>query len=323
MASILVMGLATPGIAAAQVVRDHRAGAQLTISGPTQPPPTPPKETWKPRRGQVWVAGQYEWRNGKWTWKPGHYEARKKNKRWQEGKWDRQGDRYVWVPGGWIDAPREPDPPPRIFDEVEQRRPGFVWVKGYWEWSDGSYEWVPGKLQAKKKGKRWTDGRWDNVGGRWQWTAGAWVDAPREIEQPPPPRSEKPQFRRGFVWVPGYWKWDDGSFEWVPGKLESKKRGKRWQAGRWESSGGRWQWIAGAWTDAPREPDAGPPAPPDENPGRPRPGYVWVKGHFEWRDGDYEWVAGKWERERAQKRWIDARWENAGGKWVFTAGTWQ
>src|SRR5689334_8000899 len=47
------------GVATAQPnVRDHRPG----VAFPTQAPPAPKEEKFVPRRGQVWVAGQYEWR---------------------------------------------------------------------------------------------------------------------------------------------------------------------------------------------------------------------------------------------------------------------
>ena len=320
--SILFTSALFASAASAQpVVRDHRVGAPNAY--PTEAPPAPRVEKFAPRRGQVWVAGQYEWRGGKWTWKAGHFEARKKGKRYNGGRWEKKGDRYEWAAGTWSDAPKDPDPPPALLEEKSlPPRRGFAWVKGYWEWNDGSYDWVPGKLQARQRGKTWVDGHWDNAGGRWTWTAGAWANAPKDPPAPPSPIAETPQRRSGMVWVAGHWEWSDGSYEWVAGKLERRQRGKRWREGKWDNNGGRWQWSAGSWFDAPKEQDAPPPS-IDEPAQAARKGFVWVKGHHEYRDGDYEWIAGHWERERANKRWADGHWDQAGGKWVYTPGAWQ
>jgi hypothetical protein len=125
-----------------------------------------------------------------------------------------------------------------------------------------------------------------------------------------------------MVWVAGHWEWDAGAYEWVPGKLQKRPRGKRWREGKWENAGGKWTWTAGAYFDAPKEQDA-PPQPIEEAAQPPRKGFIWVKGHYEYRDGDYDWIAGHWERERAGKKWIDGHWDNVGGKWTFTVGVWQ
>jgi len=321
LSSVVIASLAlAPSLATAQPnVRDR--GGPRADDGPREAPPSPRDERFVPRRGQTWVPGNYEWRRGKWEWKAGHYESRKKGKRWSNGKWDRQGDRYVWVAGTWGEAPKEPDPPPAPIEEVPQRRLGQVWVKGYWKWDDGSYDWVPGHLERRVRGKRWSDPHWDNSGGKWVFTAGAWMDAPKEPDAPPKPIDERPQFRRGYTWVAGYWKWDDGSYDWVPGHLEARKKGQRYRPGKWDQTGGKWTWNAGSWGEGPKEPDAPPPPIVEEV--KPKAGFIWVKGYYEFKDGDFEWVAGHWERERAGKRWGDAHWDNVGGKWTFTAGTWQ
>ncbi len=315
---VLALGAAAPSVVIAQpVVRDHRAPL---VAGPTEAPPPPKQESWKPRRGQAWIDGQWEWRGGSWKWKAGHYEARKKNKRWTAGRWDRKGDHWEWAAGTWNDAPPQPDQPPAPLDEPVQTRRGFVWVKGYWAWDSGNWEWTPGKLEKRQRGKQWNDGAWADVGGKWTWTAGAWVDGPRTRPEPPPPRDEKPQFRRGQIWVAGHWEWDDGAYEWVPGKLQPRPRGKRWQEGKWENKGGEWSFTAGLFIDAPKE-QAAPPPQIAETPGEKK-GYLWVNGNYEWRDGDYEWTPGHWERERAGKSWAEGHWDNAGGTWTWTAGRW-
>lgn len=69
------------------------------------------------------------------------------------------------------------------------------------------------------------------------------------------------------------------------------------------------------------EPRQAPPADREEGPA-PRAGYVFIRGHWQWKAGKYDWVAGHWERERAAKKWIDGRWERKGDLWVWTAGRW-
>ena len=60
----------------------------------------------------------------------------------------------------------------------------------------------------------------------------------------------------------------------------------------------------------------------NENPGT-KGGFIWIRGHYEWRGNQYEWVAGHWERERARQRWNDGRWELRGGVYIWVPGGWQ
>jgi hypothetical protein len=42
----------------------------------------------------------------------------------------------------------------------------------------------------------------------------------------------------------------------------------------------------------------GPPPPPKaavKKPPKPRPGAVWVKGHWAWRRGRWVWISGHWK----------------------------
>lgn len=54
-----------------------------------------------------------------------------------------------------------------------------------------------------------------------------------------------------------------------------------------------------------------------------RPGYVWVRGHWEWRGGQWQWQQGHWQRERAQYVWVDGHWERRGNKYHWVEGYWQ
>ena len=55
-------------------------------------------------------------------------------------------------------------------------------------------------------------------------------------------------------------------------------------------------------------PTAAPPAPQNETVA-PKPGHLWVKGRWDWKNGAWAWMPGHWERERAQLAWQDGRWE--------------
>jgi hypothetical protein len=56
----------------------------------------------------------------------------------------------------------------------------------------------------------------------------------------------------------------------------------------------------------------------------PGPGYLWIRGHWAWREGRYVWIGGRWASSpRAGAIWIDGRWENHGGNYVFVEGYWR
>ncbi len=299
--------------------RDHRDAP--VVVRPTAAPPTAPRETWRPRRGQLWVAGQWQWQDNQWQWAAGHSERRRKNQTWNDGRWENRGDHWAWQVGTWSAASTKPTQPPAFVEEIPQRRRGYAWVKGNWNWDNNGWEWTPGTLQKRPAGKRWNDGVWASVGSEWQWTGGGWVDAPNVQPQPPQPLEEIRLFARGKVWVAGRWQWDDNDYQWIAGSLQPRPRGKRWQDGKWQNAGGQWSWSAGLFSDAPSIQPA-PPQPFVENPIN-RPGYIWINGNYEWRNGDYEWMPGHWERQRTNKTWIAGNWNNNGGTWSWAAGAWR
>ena len=72
----------------------------------TEPPPAPRDERRGSRKGQVWIAGNWDWADDAWQWVPGRWEQARDGQRWQDGHWEPQGGiRYAWVPGVWVDAP--------------------------------------------------------------------------------------------------------------------------------------------------------------------------------------------------------------------------
>ncbi len=103
---------------------------------PTAAPPPPRNESYAPRRGFVWVAGRWDWKDGKWDWVPGHMERERAGRQWRPGRWDRDGDHYRFTAGEWVEA-GAPGPGPEIRDhhrrEWKLERPvvGSYWpIKG-------------------------------------------------------------------------------------------------------------------------------------------------------------------------------------------------
>lgn len=212
--------------------------------------------------------------------------------------------------GSSVVAYEEP-PPPR--PEPVEVRAGFVWVKGKHEWRDGRWVWVSGHWERARAGYVWQDGRWEHRGGSWHWIDGQWIvssevvitnDAPRDrvrdhrdpVPPPEPPRERVRDHRDGNPPMTASSNNPDGS-------------GVNVVVG----GGHVAVQVAG-----PRQP---PPPQRMESPGTRR-GFVWVSGHYEWRNNAYAWIDGHWARARAKQVWIDGRWELQGDVYVWTAGHW-
>ena len=62
-------------------------------------------------------------------------------------------------------------------------------------------------------------------------------------ETPPPPPHE------GWVWQPGYQKWDGSQYVWVPGTYVQAPQPKaEWIPGHWKDQGdGSYLWVEGHW----------------------------------------------------------------------------
>lgn len=67
---------------------------------------------------------------------------------------------------------------------------------------------------------------------------------------PPPPRHERVVVRAGYVWAPGYWRWETRrhAYAWRAGYWMRARPGMRWVAPRYIPRGPRWQFRAGYWT---------------------------------------------------------------------------
>jgi len=65
--------------------------------------------------------------------------------------------------------------------------------------------------------------------------------APVHEVAPPPPHP-------GWVWQPGYHRWNGTAYEWVPGHYENPPHPHaRWVAGHWDHRGGGYVWVDGHW----------------------------------------------------------------------------
>jgi hypothetical protein len=85
------------------------------VVGPTEAPPAPREEKWQPRKGFVFVAGNWDWKNGKWEWVAGHWEREQAGKKWRTSRWEQRDGKWSRIDGGWEDehaGPPQPPPPP-------------------------------------------------------------------------------------------------------------------------------------------------------------------------------------------------------------------
>jgi hypothetical protein len=65
---------------------------------------------------------------------------------------------------------------------------------------------------------------------------------------PPPVRYEAvPAPRSGYVWAPGYWRWQDPRHVWTNGRWIEARPGHYWVADRWEPKDGHHHYKAGHW----------------------------------------------------------------------------
>ena len=65
---------------------------------------------------------------------------------------------------------------------------------------------------------------------------------------PPPPRViVAPPPRPGFVWAPGYYRWDGHRHVWVDGHFMRERRGWHWVPEHWDEHHGRYHFAPGHW----------------------------------------------------------------------------
>jgi hypothetical protein len=183
-------------------------------------------------------------------------------------------------------APRYQNPAPRE---------GYVWAQGKWEWRANKWTWASGHWVRARAGQTWEPGRWEQRGSRWHFVEGRWVagaggnaNVRDHRAQAPAPQ---PNVRDHRTPAPA---------------PQPNVRDHRTSAPAPASTA---------------YPTAAPPAPQYETPAA-RSGFVWVQGHYEWKNGAYSWTRGHWERARAAKVWVPGSWAAQGGRWVWTPGQW-
>lgn len=66
---------------------------------------------------------------------------------------------------------------------------------------------------------------------------------------PPPARVEVvPAPRVGYVWAPGYWRWNGHRHFWVTGYWVPVRHGYHWVPSHWSPyHGHRWRYVSGYW----------------------------------------------------------------------------
>jgi hypothetical protein len=68
------------------------------------------------------------------------------------------------------------------------------------------------------------------------------------VAPPPPPAAYVvPAPRPGFIWAPGYYRWDGYRHVWVGGYWMRARPGYRWVAPGWQPYGARWRYHGGYW----------------------------------------------------------------------------
>jgi len=65
---------------------------------------------------------------------------------------------------------------------------------------------------------------------------------------PPAARVEvAPGVRRGYLWSPGYWRWNGYRHVWVGGVWVHERVGWHWVPAHWVANGPQWHWVPGYW----------------------------------------------------------------------------
>jgi hypothetical protein len=68
--------------------------------------------------------------------------------------------------------------------------------------------------------------------------------------------------------------------------------------------------------------DVAPPADRHEAVPKPRAGYVWAPGHWEWSGRFYSWTTGTWIVQHRDQQWVADRWEQVGSQYHYLPGHW-
>ncbi len=64
---------------------------------------------------------------------------------------------------------------------------------------------------------------------------------------PPPPRFEHVVVRHGYVWAPGYWRWEGRRHVWAAGYWVRERPAYVWIGPRWQHHHHGWRFHGGYW----------------------------------------------------------------------------
>jgi YXWGXW repeat-containing protein len=81
-------------------------------------PPPPREEVIVERRGQVWVPGHWEYKNGKYHWKKGHLVKARRGYHYAEPRWVERDGRWYREGGVWRRGDRDGDGVPNRADRA-------------------------------------------------------------------------------------------------------------------------------------------------------------------------------------------------------------
>lgn len=99
-AAVLASTLALGTFAPVAVAQPHTVVIQ---SGQVIPAPPPPRREAvpRPRRGQVWEEGHWDWRGGRHVWVAGHWVKARPGYAYRQPNWQERDGRWEMNRGGW------------------------------------------------------------------------------------------------------------------------------------------------------------------------------------------------------------------------------
>jgi hypothetical protein len=150
---------------------------------------------------------------------------------------------------------------------------------------------------------------------------------PADIAEVPP--TEKPEGDE-YVWVPGYWAWDQerNEFVWVSACWRIPPPGMYWVPGYWVEGNEGWDWVSGFWAaSATSEIEYLPPPPEiDESSAAavspPSENVIWVSPCYYRSSGNYVLRPGYWLNAQPDWIWVPSHYVWTPRGYVFAPGHW-
>jgi hypothetical protein len=86
-----------------------------------------------------------------------------------------------------------------------------------------------------------------SLGAAYAYPAYSGVGIDIEVAPPAPIVVQAPPPRPGYVWAPGFWRWEGHRHVWVGGHFLRERRGYHWMGDHWTEHGGRYHYEPGHW----------------------------------------------------------------------------